>query len=208
MILVDWPQIGSLSNAFLHSLPGWAKWLFGSAGLAAVLAVARFLLPILVPRVFERSTKRTNIVRSLCYQIQCFEKQMIVAYYYPHVELGGYDALVAELQDTVLHNDGMSTLKSAEHIAVTRVLHECADARHYLSTQARQQKAYTSQYKDEIVGCAGRCLSVIYTARDRFRDRTPLRWPPSPRSPGGRRYWSNRGVIQRLQKSQLQSTED
>jgi len=180
------------------TLPGWGKILaivLLTGGSAAFAWRAQLLA--LGTRYLDRRVERVTIIRSLCYQMQRLQKHMIVAYHYPQVDLGGYDGILAELQDTVLNNGSMSTLTRNEHNAVTAVLHETENARRYLSTQSRSRRGYTKQYKQQIVRCGQRALTAIYIARDRFQDREDVRWPPSPVDRTGRPYWSDRGAIER-----------
>ena len=189
---MDWVQY-----AVWAALPIWAKIAVVAGGAILGGGGLRALILAFAPRYLDHRTRHTNITRSLCHQIQCLEKQMIVAFYYPQVDLGGYDALVSQLQDTVLNNHDMSTLKGHEHAAVTDVLHECDNARRYLSIQARRRSAYTTQYKEEIVSCARRTLICIYKARDCFGDKKQIRWPYSPKGPGGKAYWRSNQIIER-----------
>jgi hypothetical protein len=179
------------------ALPGWGKVVAVVilAGGSATFAWRAQLLA-LATRYLDRRAERATIVRSLCYQMQRLQKHMIVAYHYPQVDIGSYDGILAELQNTVLNNGSMSTLTRGENDAVTSVLHESENARQYLSTQARSRRGYTRQYKEQIVSCARGALTAIYLARGRFSDRQEVRWPPSPVDRTGRPYWSDRGAIE------------
>jgi hypothetical protein len=188
---------------FWTTLPDWSKVM---ASIVVVLGTAAFFLRAqiesLLKRYLDRRVERVNIVRSLCTQMQFLQKHMIVAYYYPQVDIGGYDGIISQLQSTVLNDGSMSTLKHVEYTAVTQVLHECDDARRYLSTQARRRRGYSTQYKHEIVSSALRGLTLIYKARDGFRDKSEVNWPASPRDRSGKPYWTYRGPIQRPQECQ------
>lgn len=173
--------------------PFWPQWitplitgLVGGGGLGS-------LSTLLVTRKLDRRTKRDGLLRQAKFHLRELERYMSVARDFPSAMIRDYDALTTDLRALLLSSDCVA-LAPREYDALSDALHECQDSARYLSLQARRTRAYTSQYKTEIVVAATKALATIYEARSALNDDTPVRWPTDPKN---RRLWLVGDIISR-----------